>query len=90
MVLCAPPASATSSSPAAWSQAEDQVKAGESKAEPGRQGLRPGPGPAAPPRDLPALRTINRGDSGGPLLNGKAEVVGINALSRADGGVQGQ
>ncbi|MCB5181145.1 S1C family serine protease [Streptomyces antimicrobicus] len=33
--------------------------------------------------------TVNPGNSGGPLLNGKDEVVGINTLT-ATGGVQGQ
>ncbi|MFI1212832.1 S1C family serine protease [Streptomyces sp. NPDC020802] len=53
---------------------------------------------ATPGSSLPNListiqhsATVNPGNSGGPLLNGKAEVVGINTLaSNPSSGVQGQ
>lgn len=52
---------------------------------------------AAPDPNLPRYpstiqhsATVNPGNSGGPLLNGKGEVVGINTLSLEGGGVQGQ
>ncbi|MEU8434678.1 trypsin-like peptidase domain-containing protein [Streptomyces sp. NPDC029216] len=42
------------------------------------------------PETIQHSATINPGNSGGPLLNGQAEVVGINTLSLTGGGVQGQ
>lgn len=42
------------------------------------------------PSTIQHSATINPGNSGGPLLNNRAEVIGINTLSLQGGGVQGQ
>ncbi|MFD3698350.1 S1C family serine protease [Streptomyces sp. NPDC058646] len=42
------------------------------------------------PSTIQHSATINPGNSGGPLLDGQGKVVGINALSAAGGGTQGQ
>ena len=49
------------------------------------------PDPSLPryPSTIQHSATVNPGNSGGPLLNGRAEVVGINTLS-SGGDVQGQ
>ncbi|MFF4367706.1 S1C family serine protease [Streptomyces sp. NPDC001594] len=50
------------------------------------------PDPSLPryPSTLQHSATVNPGNSGGPLLNGKAEVVGINTLGNGSAGVEGQ
>ncbi|GAA0313668.1 hypothetical protein GCM10010302_60930 [Streptomyces polychromogenes] len=50
------------------------------------------PDPSLPryPATLQHSATVNPGNSGGPLLNGKGQVVGINTLGNGNAGVEGQ